>query len=239
MLPSKNIFGQDISTFKKVCVCVPFLTKEMKQLFEIQELACGFPYASVNLQNFTLIITRMGSTFVGDAVLQLERSPVEILIFLGTCGLIEKTQDLDIASVVIPRQCYVCDSFTQMLQNQILLDHISEPNQHLCDQLNKIYPNIKNVTAASVGSIYREDTFKEVFLKHSIDVLDLEFASFLSAATFIKRKAFGLLTITDLLRHQNACDINIFQHTDSILAAQKQAVNITKDVASKQISQHS
>jgi len=218
-----DIFGLESSQVRKNCILVPFYFPHMLELFQIDDWKKGQLFACGNNENFTLIHTRIGAPFVGDAVLYLNETKCENLYFLGSCGLIKQTGSLKIGSLVIINKAYALESFSEMLLKECDFNRFT-----LADE-DFVKPFVKEVdalvNAGSLGSIRLETTIAGSLLENRIDVVDMETAAFLHAAKHIKRKAAALLFITDILNETSPFSYAP-EHKDKIIAAQSSAVHL-------------
>src|SRR3989338_5328051 len=96
---SKTLLGIAPDEIKSLCVITPFVPQGFSEAMHIDRWCRGKPFASGQSRHLTVIHSRIGSSFVGDAVLALENTPCRQLIFFGACGLIEGTLDADIGTI--------------------------------------------------------------------------------------------------------------------------------------------
>lgn len=200
----ETLFGLKENQLKNTCVLTPFFTKGMLEAFKVNDLTKGSPYSCANSQNFTLIKTNVGAPFVGDAVLNLKDTYCNNIILFGSCGLVNKTENLEIGSLLAPNKAIELESFSQLLSCKINKYSFSEANSGLVEKLISIPDaNIQQVQCASVGSILLEKEYKEFFLENNISALDMECSAFFNAAKHIDIKAAALFYAADILGTNN------------------------------------
>lgn len=215
----KNLFGISAHEVKPRCVLMPFIPGMIIQQLGLSKRISGKPYASFQHPDFTILETRMGPLFNGDAVLNLKDTPCEEIFFIGSCGSLNEER-FPIGTVATPKSCYAMESFTQMLNGTQVLD--------CCIQAKTpppSSPEIQPVQCASVGSIILESTYHPLFLEKHIDVIEMECASILCAANFIGRKATCLLYVTDIINKTSPYEIS---DTTALQKIQNAQTQITK-----------
>ncbi len=197
----KVIFGIDKDEVKKNCVLLPLLTKNILNNFSGLEFLRGKLYACAQEKNFTVIHTGLGPTLLGDAVLYLADTQAENVILFGSCGLVKETDDLSIASLVVPRKAFNKESFSHTLLEDDCSSKASYPDKGLLEKLAQIKNcGIKKVDCATVGSLKLEEERIEDFVEKRIEVVDMECSAFFNACRYIKRRAAALLYVTDILK---------------------------------------
>ena len=192
----EDLFGIPSDQIKPLCILMPFLVKPIHQAFGITQFHKGKPYSSACHEDFTLIETRIGPLFTGDAILALKNSPCRKILFIGSCGTLDPSR-FPIGSIVLPKAVYALESFSEMVSKQASFTHnIPVPSSPLYEFLSQ---NILSVQCASIGSIQLENEFHQLFSRHRINVIDMECASVFSAARAIGRPAASLLYVTDII----------------------------------------
>jgi len=199
----KHLFGTPAHTIKPVCLLVPFLPRRMAQKLGLSQRFQGKPYAGFQHDRFTVIESRMGALFSGDAVLNLAETPCRRIILIGACGSLD-SQRLPIGSLVSPKICYAMESFVDMLEGSIThAKHYESSEITTSDQPS----GTQSVTGASIGSIYLENQRRTIFQDLKIDVLDMECAGVFAAAREIQRQVQALLYVTDIIGDSSPYDI--------------------------------
>jgi purine-nucleoside phosphorylase len=223
----KDIFGVDAAAIKKTCILAPVVTKDLLKKLAIQDFTRSQLYACGSNDNTTVIHTLMGPSFVGDAVLHLASTPCQNLILFGSCGLVQKTPELDIGSIVTPYESYAMESFSDLLrQKKNEFDSSAADN----DFLNKLLyclrrENLLSVKCASFGSILLEAQHKTYLLQEHVQIMDMESSAFFFAAKHTDRKAIGLFYVTDILDDKPAFRPHSPQDNQTISRARAQAVD--------------
>ncbi|MCF6158591.1 MAG: hypothetical protein E3K32_08445 [wastewater metagenome] len=197
----RTLFGTEPAAIQKTCVVTPFLAPGILRGFGIQSLKKGKLYSTVNTGTFTLVKTGISTLLVGDAILYLEQTACQEIIYFGACGLSQKTEQLTVGSLVCPRECLSFESFTDVLFSYT--DRITTmfPDQGLFHSFLENSPtqDIQPVRGMSMGSLKCEDFYRNFFIERGIEVIDTECSAFFSAAHYIQRKAIALLYITDVI----------------------------------------
>lgn len=222
----KKLFGIPGDQVKPFCILTPFLTKSLAQGLQLKDRKTGNPYTCFQTEQFTLIQTRMGPLFTGDAVLMLKETSCETILFFGACGSLNKEQ-YPIGSIVTPASCYAAESFSQMVGDKIDLSHKITLSKDTTSLFNN---QVKSVCCASIGSIILETQFQTYFQENKIDVLDMECASVFSGAKSISRNAAALLYVTDIIGETSPYEISNDNAQTSIDHAQKQIIDIIGDL---------
>jgi len=231
----KQLFGLSPNEIKETCIIAPFIPKKSLKLFEINELTKGQFYSSGNTDQWTLIKTGVGATFVGDAVLYLEETNVKCLFFIGACGIVDQQLSLGLGSLVSPSKCFALESFTQILKHEDRKIIESFPDESLASSLKLYHRDIKDTSCISFGSIKLENDYVQLFELLKVGVIDMECAAFYLAAQSIQRKAAALLYVTDILK-----DKPLFSHltdrdSQKINEGQKLSVNVLKEFIAKSL----
>ncbi len=202
----KNLFGLDETHVQKTCVLLPFLPKNILKNLKIDQLTQGKIYATGNNDNFTVIHTRIGASLCGDAVLYLKETKCENIIFLGTCGLTNKTDTLNIGSILCPESCLAMESFSQALTGQLPPDTYSHADKNFlnefCNTANHQAPTIYKTKGVSFGSLKLEEHYIDYLKERNIEVVDMEGSALFTAATHIQRKAIAIMVVTDILNEK-------------------------------------
>jgi purine-nucleoside phosphorylase len=165
----------------------------------------GNPYASANNDVFTLIYTKMGAPFVGDAVLHLKETRCENLILFGSCGAVKQTPATNLGSIVIARKAYDFTNFSQLLAGNKKIFAAWDADKSLVDKLIKkgMAQDAALVNCATFGSFYLEEKYQKLLVQKDINVVDMECTAFFNAARHIKRKAAAFFYVTDILKKQH------------------------------------
>lgn len=197
----KTLFGKEPSAIQKTCVVVPYLAQDLLKALGIEGLKKGKLYATANTDTFTFIKAGIGTLLVGDAVLYLEQTNCQEIIYFGACGLVGETDRLTIGSLVCPKVCLSFESFTDTILRHTNKITTQYPDPTLFQSFlgNDLSQKIQPAIGMSIGSLKCEESYKEFFDEEGIEVIDMECSAFLSAAQYIKRKAVALLYVTDII----------------------------------------
>ena len=199
-----NLFGIDQNSVKQLCILTPFLTRELRQGLGLEEQHPGKPYRCYQHHDFTLIETRIGALFTGDAILQLANSACRTLVFIGTCGSLDSAK-FPIGTIVVPESAFALESFTLMLSGKPYLSPVEA--KHILPFKDD---KIKIGCCLSTGSIALQQQYTEFFHINKINVVDMECAAVLTASHHIKRKVLPFLHVADIIGQTSP-----FDHDDS------------------------
>jgi purine-nucleoside phosphorylase len=197
----KTLFGIEPSLIQETCVIVPYLVPGLLKELGIQALKKGKLYATANTDTFTLIKAGIGVTLVGDAILYMEQTGCQEIIYFGACGLVRETDQLTIGSLACPKVCLSFESFTDTILRYTDKITAQYPDPMLFQSFfsNDLSQNIQPVIGMSIGSLKCEESYKELFDEEGIEVVDIECSAFFSAAQYIQKKAIALLYVTDII----------------------------------------
>ena len=197
----QKIFGLPAAEIQPVCILAPFLMPGMLRALGVQVLEPGYPYRSGNGKFGTLIHTRMGAGFVGDAVLFLRECPVKALFLLGSCGAVRDDPALALGTVVVPDEAMSLDGFAALRDGLRQPGPLSHPAPALLSLANR-HPqtaNILQIHAASMNSVFLEESWQADLRAWNRDVIDMETAAFFLTAQAAGLPALAVLYITDIL----------------------------------------
>jgi purine-nucleoside phosphorylase len=202
----ERLFGIPPEQVKKTCILIPFPAKSLISTLGITRITNKSFYPSCSAGNITLINSRIGAPFTGDAVLFLEETAVENLIFTGSCGLTGISKTINEGDMILPKYVFAIESFCALLKGDMTPQSIATANTGLIEEIissarkSSIKSNLHIVeNCASLGSIKLEEGLIEYFRVNKITAVEMESAAFLTAAAKIKRKAAVLLYATDTL----------------------------------------
>lgn len=197
----KTLFDVDPSLIQKTCVVVPFLMPGLLKALGIEGLKKGKLYATANTDEFTFIKAGIGTLLVGDALLYLEQTNCQEILYFGACGLVHETERLTIGSLVCPKVCLSFESFTDTLLRHTNKITAQYPDPVLFQSFlnNDLGQKIQPVTGMSIGSLKCEESYKEFFDEEGIEVIDMECSAFFSSARHIQKRAIALFYVTDII----------------------------------------
>jgi len=169
--------------------------------FGIKELSRGRLYSAGKGDACTVIHTRMGGVFTGDAVLYLSETPCRKIYFLGTCGLLQISPGLNIGSLVSLSLCYAQESFTSLLSDSVAPGILTTPDSILYRGLINYGGGgeVKEVICISAGSLKMQPDKTGEWQEKEIQVVDMESASFFSAAGYTGLSSAALMVISDII----------------------------------------
>ena len=227
----ESLFGLPKDKIQKYCILTPFLTKGLVKEFGIAEFHRTSLYASGNGPNFTLIHTKTGAPFVGDAVLALKDTSCQEIILFGACGLVKKSTDLNIGSLVLPSKSFEYESFSKLLAENYPDPHLSCADENfLADICAYSKPTgLSQVTCATFGSLELEESYLPNLIERDVDVVDMECSAFFNAASYVQRPAVALFYVTDIIGEKNFLAPLTPQEQDRIKTAQKTGVRLISE----------
>jgi len=229
----QSLFGLNPSHIQKTCVLIPFMIKNLLRIFEIRELTQGNLYSTGSDDFLTVIQCKMGSPFVGDAVLYLNDTRCQNIIFLGSCGSVNTSSPLKLGDLVLPTACLSAESFSQVLKHDLLKCQKTAPGSSILNKFSHFQPakNTRNVNAITFGSLKLESENKKFFKKNNIDVIDLETSALFNAAESINKQALALLYITDMIGQKPFYSKTTAKEQSMIHAGIDQALLLIKNFA--------
>ena len=226
----KALIGIEKDKVKELCVVVPFCTKGMLEEFKIGRLSKGILCSSGNNELFTHIVTKMGSTFFGDAVLSLKGSACKDIVMFGACGAVEKEDGKSIGDIVKIEKAISQDSFVNVLLNRKPQDKFC-PNETFLSS-----SSIKKAICLSVGSIVKEKEYLKAINDSSIDVVDLEASAFYAAANDVGLRAIAFLYVTDIVGEHSLAEAFGFENMNKIEKITKNAARTVYEMLDQYIS---
>ncbi len=220
-----DLFGLPSNKISPFCILTPFLTKGFLNGLGASKIYRGNPYQTVCGQTGSLIETRVGCSFAGDAVLLLNGSPCRRLLFVGSCGSLD-SKKFPIGSVITLQDCYAMEKFSAMLNPPLAFDHIMVPDKDFFHELTSM--GVTPARGASVGSIVLESVHQSDFQKNGIQVLDLECASVFAAAAHVRIPAAAILYVTDIVGQTSPFVKPTGDHAKKITTATTSIVDLIK-----------
>ena len=195
------LFGIEPSQVKADCVLMPMIPKGALSWFGLKDLSKGRLFHAASSSSLTLIHTGIGAPFAGDVVLYLKKTGCKNLFLFGSCGLVRQTNELKIASQVIPFKCYPYESFSEMLSGKNLSQKACYPDKGLYEKFLRASESygVKKANCATLGSLKLEREMSDTFEKLKIDVVDMECSAFFSAASHCGIKATALFYVSDVI----------------------------------------
>jgi len=168
----RSLFGTDATGLRRICVLAPFSSREMLKEFKMERCVRGALYSVGDNGLFSLVVTRMGAPFLGDAVLHLEHTPAEYLILFGSCGAVDG-KGFEPGSLVLAEKAFSQDSFVNMLF-QRECDSVYYPDEAFLRRFlscQKEYP-LKRAACLTVGSLKLEEQYLSALQHDSTDQND-------------------------------------------------------------------
>ena len=197
----KQLFGDEPTTIQSFCLLAPFYNTELLRILKIPRLEHGTLYACGHNDDLTFIHTRIGPTFLGDAVLYLEKTPCQYLVLLGACGAVSAESGTELGSLIFPAGSYAMDSFSGILSGGTAAFPFHKSDAALTEALaHQAGSSAQRVQAgASFASFYLESRYYDYFLKKKISVVDMEMAALFQTAALTGKKSAAALYVSDVL----------------------------------------
>ncbi len=203
MEPFRVLFGLDPAAVGENCVLVPFVSKRILRGFGVKELERGLLYSAAPGDLCTVILTRIGAVFAGDAVLHLADTPCREIIFLGTCGLLSSNSSRRIGSLVCPSAWYGQESFSRLATGDAEPGPLVYPDRELRRSLLRTAGIGGEGTAGvSFGSLRLQTRLLPAWRGRGVEVVDLESAAVCAAAAETGIRAVSLLAVSDVVGEQ-------------------------------------
>ena len=201
MEPFRQLFGLDASAVGETCVLLPFSRKRLLQSLGVGRLNRGFLYSAAPGDLCTVILTRVGAVFAGDAVLHLADTPCKEIIFLGTCGLVPPAGERGIGSLVCPSPWYGQESFSRLAAGDLSPGPRFFPDPDLRRALLRSagLEAEDGPAGVSFGSLRLQPELLPAWRGRGVEAVDLESAAVLAAAARTGRKAAALLAVGDIV----------------------------------------
>lgn len=200
MFDFKKIFPVDYTSIKGNVIISPIICPKIfakHSGLTLEHYSKNFLYEVGQFEKFTLIKTLMGSGFVMDSVLCLEKTNCKRLYFIGSCGGLG---NLKLGDLVVSTECYNYECLGEMLVDINKNVTISYPDKALVDDFVSFCKNeITKCSSASIGSLFIESKMEDIFDNLSVCAVDMELAGFFHASRYINRRALGFLYVSDLI----------------------------------------
>ncbi|MFH1038397.1 MAG: hypothetical protein V1789_07005 [PVC group bacterium] len=195
------LFGIDPAAVRETCVLIPFVTRSILRDFGIGRMNRGRLYSSGVGPDWTLIQTRIGPVFAGDAVLHLKSTPCREIIFLGTGGLFREDGPRRIGSLICPSVWYARESFTELAigKDSPVIEVFPDPRLRRSLIRAAGLEEDGDSAGVSFGSLELQAGERDIWRGRGAEVVDLESAAVLAAAGRINRRAAALLAVSDIV----------------------------------------
>jgi len=216
----KKLFGKRKNLLKDICILTPL---PVKFFSDVKNLKKGFLYSTGDIKNISIVFSKMGQTFIGDAVMYLKNTKINKFIFIGLCGSVYK--NLKIGEITVPSKTFSFESYTDILEKK-LNKKIYKPNFDFKKHIG--IKNFKKSTNITFSSFYFEKKYLNFFKELKIDTVELELSSFFSSTKLAKKQNIGFLIISDYIEN-NFTDIN--KDFDKIKNSINKTINIIKNWA--------
>jgi len=202
MTEFEALFGIKRTQVKKNCILLPLVQREIIDKFKIKKFSKGRLYAAADTPDFTLINTRVGAGFVGDAVVYLKETPCRKLILFGSCGLVKEKDGLTIGSLVCPSECYANESFSGMLLKEKIKPKVFYPHKGFLEEFlrSSQKQGVKKVICSTISSLKLEQDLLDSFTAKGIDALEMECSAFFSASGYAGLKAIAFFYVSDIIK---------------------------------------
>jgi nucleoside phosphorylase len=197
----RDLFGLDPAAVGETCVLVPFAPKSLLRVFGVERLNRGQLYSAAAGGLGTVILTRIGAVFAGDAVLHLAETPCREIVFIGTCGLISPDFPRRIGSLVCPAAWYAKESFSELAAGDSHPGPRIFPDPALRRSLLRAagLEEEDGPAGVSFGSLRLQDELLPEWRGRGAEVVDLESAAVCAAAAETGIRAVSLVAVSDIV----------------------------------------
>ncbi|MDP8235591.1 MAG: hypothetical protein P9M08_04350 [Candidatus Erginobacter occultus] len=201
MEPFRDLFGLDPAAVGETCVLIPFAPKSLLRGFGVERLNCGQLYSAAAGGLCTVILTRIGAVFAGDAVLHLADTPCKEIVFIGTCGLISPDFSRRIGSLVCPAAWYAKESFSELAVSDSHPGVRIFPDPELRRSLLRAagLEEEDGPAGVSFGSLRLQEELLPAWRGRGVEVVDLESAAVCAAAARTGLRAVSLVAASDIV----------------------------------------
>lgn len=195
------LFGLEPSSVAGTCVLFPFFRKSLLSGFGVEKLNRGLLYSAASGDLCTLVLTRIGSVFAGDAVLHLAGAGCREVIFLGTCGLLSPELPREVGSLVCPSPWYGRESFSRLAADDVSPGPRFSPDPGLRRALLSAggLEEEPGPPGVSFGSLSLQEELLPRWRGRGVEVVDLESAAVCAAAARAGVRAASLLAVSDIV----------------------------------------
>ena len=181
----------------------PYVKKEFRGYYS--GLILKFEYNSV-----TVIISGPGDSRVGDAVLALQNTPCEYIVYTGAVGSIFPA--LTIGDLFSPTKALIGEGFSRYYSQKNALNNFSFASTDLLGKF-KIYA-VKKKCNVYFGHIFTTETlFKQTpkeldkLTNKFIHAIDMETSAFFTAAAYLGLKPIAIHYVSDLPYENRGVDL--------------------------------
>ncbi len=201
MNPFQDLFGIDPSSVSETCVLFPFLRRSLLGGFGVGKLHRGLLYSAASGELCTVVLTRIGPVFAGDAVLHLAGAGCREVIFLGTCGLLSPGLPREIGSLVCPSPWYGQESFSRLAADDLSPGprFLPDPELRRALLLAGGLEEEPGPAGVSFGSLSLQEELLPRWRGRGVEVVDLESAAVCAAAARSGVRAASLLAVSDIV----------------------------------------
>lgn len=191
------LFGIPSCAVQRKCVIMPQVPAAVAQAIGLSGFSAGRLYRAAQMAGATVINTRVGAGFVGDAVLYLGQTRCAEVLLFGSCGLCASSRKLRIGSLVSPGKVTGFESFSAMLKGRAGKPVSCGRASFARKALFAVSGDIADVSCATVASLKCETAYLPEFRKLGISVVDMEASAFFTAADHSGIPAAALFYISD------------------------------------------
>ncbi len=191
------LFGMPVRAVQRKCVIMPQVPAAVAQTLGLRGFSSGRLYRAAQMAGATVINTRIGAGFVGDAVLYLGQTRCEEVLLFGSCGLCASSGELRIGSLVSPGKVIGFESFSSMVKGGAGKPVRCGRASLTRKALFAISADIADVSCATVASLKCETAYLSEFRRLGVSVADMEASAFFTAAGHAGIPAAALFYISD------------------------------------------
>ncbi len=233
----KALFGIEAGSVRRTCVLLPFVHRDIRKGLGIGRLSKGLLYGAAHTDLFTVIHTRIGSAFLGDAVLYLEETGCRNVVLFGACGSAGGSGAASVGDLICPFGCGDAGNFARMLTKPSAPWSIFYADKEIHGSFMETARGrgVLDARCLSVGSLKIEETLLGFLREKGAKVFDMECASLFAAARFIRRSPLALLYVTDIVGEKPFYDIAVPERA-AITSSVKKGLQLLCDFIEKRLN---
>ena len=194
------VFGVPREEITPTCILIPCLAGPVSAQLKCVKFAKGKLYSTARYKGTTIVHTRIGPAFTGDAALYLTENGCRRIVLFGACGSLSESR-LPVGALVSPETSYAVESFSSMLAQIPKNPQRYNASPELLGEITGDGSAAK-VCCLTTGSLKLEAAAKNAMAHLGIDVIDMECSALFSAAAAARAEAAAIMFVTDIVAHK-------------------------------------
>lgn len=238
----KRLFGVNAEDIKENVIITPFLNVEYFARSASSEKAKGFLFETLTQDQFSVVKTGVGASFVGDAIMYLRQTPCTRLYFIGSCASLPP---YDVGDIIVTGKALAGESFSDVLQKNTNACSFVVAENNLSDDFFEFYHTTKEgkyhtqqvqvASIATLGSLSLQSALFDSLEQQGIGGVDMEVSAFFSAANKVEAPCLAVLYVTDTIAKKLFFRNLTTEERKTIKVSRQQAITFVCDF----ITQHS